>query len=1210
MRVLNPLFIAFSYILISSVELCAQSIGHNEVREFRYRPKGKDFEIVNGKEKFNRALYGTNSAFRVETGDVPEFGLFMPNMGGNLSLGILLKNKGKWLNKCEYIKSIYRAGCRIYEIKDPILGKGALLISVLALSEGEGLILKVEGRNLPVGARLLSVYGGASDKRFSRNGDLGVDDPTAFDLKKEGCTDNLFEINANGFKLKYAQASKGGPRFIDGIFSQDALLKLGSAEVTESPVDTWAKDVDVVKYPILLANMPINNLPKYILLKAQDSSVYNDSDLSVQFKKAEQRRQDIAGSLEIETPDPYINTLGNTIAIAADGIWDNKTGWQHGAIGWRMPLTGWRAAYIGDVLGWHDRARQHFDGFANAQIKHITPVYPHPNQDSALNLARAVKKWGTQMYSNGYITRNPNDTTKMHHYDMNLVFIDELLWHFNWTGDWDYIRKMWPVLKLHLDWEKRNFDPDGDGLYDAYACIWASDALQYSSGAVTHSSAYNYRANKIAAQIAKKIGEDATVYEREANRILNAINTKLWLKDTGHWAEYLDFGNNQQKHPSAAVWTIYHAIDSEIADIFQAYQALRYIDDNIPHIPITVNGNEIKKYSTISTSNWMPYAWSINNVAFAEVAHTSLAYWQAGRKDAGFDLFKAAVLDGMYLGKSPGNIGQISFCDAARRECYRDFGDPIGVYGRAVVEGLFGIRPDAMNQKLEIRPGFPDSWNYASFATNDIKYTFIRKSNKDVYTINNNLKNAKNVSLVIPAHRDCIKSLKVNNKEISWKLIEAIGYPSIEIELGTAPSFIVEIIWEGNIIPNVAFPKNVVSGENIKVLSNASINKVYDPQKIFTLSVKDMHSIEGAIHASTQSHSLFVQLKSGEMTWWAPIDLCVVDPFDVEYEAKGDSSVLKIKRNIDSYKDLRLFVGNQKRKKEYYLKSLSEDSIDVISIPRKDLVTGTNVIEIVSKGKTIFRTTVIDWEIPLSRVNSESIDVSANLNSRVENIFKQEYLSPRSPYTSLQIPKQGIGEWCHPNATADIDCSGLYRKIKGDILRSPQGIPFKIGGVDRQTNNIAFTSLWDNYPGNIAVKVNRKAKHAYFLLAGTTNHMQSHMANGIITVKYKDGSSDSLRLVNPDTWAPIEQDYFVDGAAFKLKQPKPYRLAFKSGVFSNTLGTLFNIKDKEVYGRIIPGGAGIVLDLPLNENKEIEMFSLETLTKEVIIGLMAITIIE
>ena len=105
---------------------------------------------------------------------------------------------------------------------------------------------------------------------------------------------------------------------------------------------------------------------------------------------------------------------------------------------------------------------------------------------------------------------------------MNLCYIDELLWHFNWTGDLEYARRMWPLLTLHLAWEKRNFDPDNDGLYDAYACIWASDALYYNSGAVTHSSAYNYRGNKLAALIAEKIGEDPTPYREEADKILKA----------------------------------------------------------------------------------------------------------------------------------------------------------------------------------------------------------------------------------------------------------------------------------------------------------------------------------------------------------------------------------------------------------------------------------------------------------------------------------------------------------------------------------------------------------------------------------------------------------------------------------------------------------------------------------------------------------------
>ena len=125
---------------------------------------------------------------------------------------------------------------------------------------------------------------------------------------------------------------------------------------------------------------------------------------------------------------------------------------------------------------------------------------------------------------------------------------------------------------------------------------------------------------------------------------------------------------------------------------------------------------EMTTYYTISPQAF-PYSWSINNVAFAEVGHTSLAYWQAGRHEEAYRLFKSNILDGMYLGSSPGNIGQVSFYDAARGECYRDFGDPVGVYSRVLIQGLYGILPDAMNDKLVIRPGFPSDWQFASIQT-------------------------------------------------------------------------------------------------------------------------------------------------------------------------------------------------------------------------------------------------------------------------------------------------------------------------------------------------------------------------------------------------------------------------------------------------------------------------------------------------------------
>jgi len=1196
-------------ILCSVLPVFAQKTNywHEKERELRYTPSGGDFIIVNGDRKFNKALYGTHTAFRVETSDVPEFGFFMPNMGGNLQIGVINGEKSIWLSKANYIKSIYRAGSRIYEIEDPVLGSGSIVITVLAMGNTEGMVMKVEAKNLLAQTELVTMYGGASNKRFSRNGDLGVDDPDSFSLKPEACENNFYDIDKNLFTLNYGKATRDGAKVVQGTYPENSELKKSSPLNAATPLNVCNSTAD--DKPVITSKTQVSGSGVYYYaIKPEDGNKLVYADLVKCFDESEQKRREIAGTVDIYTPDPYINTLGGVISTAADGIWDGKV-WQHGAIGWRMPLNGWRAAYVGDVLGWHDRARTHFDGYAASQIKDIPPIYPHPTQDKALNLTRAEKKWGTQMYSNGYICRNPYDTSKMHHYDMNLCYIDELLWHFNWTGDMDYVRKMWPTLKLHLAWEKRNFDPNDDGLYDAYACIWASDALQYNSGGVTHSTAYNYRSNRMAAEIAKKIGEDPKPYEDEANKILNAVNSNLWLADKGWWAEYRDFMGNKMVHPNAGVWTVYHAIDSELHDAFQAYQATRYVDEEIPHIPVLAKGLKDEGYKTISTTNWLPYSWSVNNVAFSEVAHTSLAYWQAGRYDEAFKLFKSSVLDGMYIGSTPGNIGQISFYDAARGECYRDFGDPVGMYSRTLIQGLFGIMPDAMNDRLEIRPGYPSSWKYAKISTPDVGFAFQRNANVDMYSIDNNFTKKLSLDLVINAVRDSISYIKVNSKNVSWTLIDdGINSPRIKFNCGYYPKYLVEIAWVGKELHQPTWTKSGVKGENWALTSDVKIIDVYDPQNVLTGIKNYGKSLSAKLSGEVGHRTCFVRLEQGQMKWWQAVDIEMVNPFDVIYNAESDKLQFTLKNNSEKPIEASLMI-NSENKTVRSLKLPAGARSPVIEVPAEYVRFGTNTLVVTEKGKELFATKLINWNLKNNKPVYETVLMDNVLNASVSQVFKNEYLSPRSPYTTLQTPKQGIGEWCHPNLTADIDDSGIRAASKNGVFQTPDGIPFRTPGA-AGANNIAFTTLWDNYPESVSVPLKGKASHAYLMMAGTTSHMQCHVPNGRVTVYYKDGTSASFDLVNPENWAPIEQDFYLDGEAYKSEQPRPYRIAFKTAVVSRDMEKDMGVKPSEVYGRSIDGGAGILVDLPLEKNKELKSIEVKTVANEVVVGLMGVTLLK
>lgn len=978
------------------------------VRQASYYPEGNAFVCVNGNYRYTRALYGSMAEWRVETSDRPIFATYKKNQTGNIRFRISYAGQVMWLDEVEYCKASYEAGRRDYLLKDRRWGKGELDISVLAFSDAEGAIW-----------------------RFAAHG---------FDNRK-------MKVEAILSKTAVPKPARSG--------DIGSFLKPGTFEAATS--ETAVLGTVSQSSPSSIFYFSING--------DNQLSAAPNSLMQPRFDAAEQWRNLLASSVCFHTPDAYINPIGGALVMAADGAWDGKV-WQHGAVGWRMPLPGWRAAYMGDFLGMPDRQRTHLDAYAKSQVTDVPVTEPHL-MDEKNNLTRGTYKWGTPMYSTGYICRNPEKNNQFHHYDMNLVYIDELLWHFQFDADTTYMRKMWPVIKSHLAWEKQAWDPDNDGLYDAYCCIWASDALQYNSGAVTHSSAYNYRANLLAARIAGIIGENPQPYQEEADRILKAMNERLWLKDAGHWAEYQDFMGLKRVHRDAALWSIYTPIDCGAGTPEQNYRATRYIDRHIPHIPYIYNKVE---YQTLSTSDWAPYEWSINNVAMAEVMHTVLAYYQAGRTEEAYQLLKANILDFMYLGSSPANFGQLSKMDVATGEGYRDFADVTGISSRALIQGLYGITPNALEGECILRPGFPAAWDSASVHTPYLDYAFKRVNGKDVFDVTQNFK--RPLKLVI---RQNLGGGKYKDTAFSTDKVQHIEMPTI-------------------------LPKE-------------------------ERDMKDEKDMVG-------KYPLAESIAEQAVDAWASI--------------KG--------------------VGN-----------------DFAEVNPKEC----------------------------RKVNMDKV-----FNANVSDIFKNQYLSPRSPYTTLCVPTQGIGDWCSTKKTANIDDTKFRSLIKDGVFWAhvDGDLPFR---SPKEGKNIVYTSLWDNYPDSISIMLKGKASHAYLLMAGSTNPMQYAIENAVIRVEYADGTRNELMLTPPVNWCPIEQDFLENATAFPQPELRPYRVGLASGKVSRHLfrdlhlEVIRNMADVPGFKKAVAevdGGAAILLDMPLDAKKKLKRLILRTLSNEVVIGLMGITL--
>lgn len=1123
----------------------------NLSRPLRYTPDNGDFVIVNGDEFFNRSIYGGPSPFRVDAGDRPEFTLYLPGRGGNLRLGLSTAKATRWLHRADKIVARYRPGSMIYEISDASFGPGTIHIVLLSPRVAEGLVARVEARGFTQPVELFAAFGGINGVRGGRDGDIGTErEPVRefFRLKPDFCLENVFTIEADTFIAK----AKAG--VIGGILPPGAKLHQAPAESWDDPAAILQPASATPERPVVVGRVMIKNAkPVFIALQnlasgknaaevleiyqkvaeaeapsssAANAAPWRRADLPALFASEEAERKAVAERVVVKTPDPFINAAVGALNIAADAVWDpRQSGFVHGGVAWRVRLLGWRVGYAGDTLGWHDRTRTHFDSYAARQdTSPIPQKFPPINADD--NLARHEDA----LHSNGDMTRS--------HYDMNMVGVDTFFRHLLWTGDLDYARRQWPVIERHLAWERRlfrrEFGPEKLPLYEAYACIWASDDLAYNGGGATHSTAYNLYHNRMAARIAKRLGLDASLYEREADLIARGMRQQLWLPDRGWFAEWKDLIGDQIVHPQAAAWTFYHTVDSEVPTPVQAWQMTRQVENELPRFDIAGPGVPEGNY-TIATTNWMPFTWSLNNVVFGESVHTALGLWQANRTETAFPLLKGAILDSMYLGICPGNVGMATWFDVNRRESQRDFADGVGIFARSVFEGLFGITPDLIDGEIKVRPGFPAAWNDASLHHPAFDFAFKREREVERFKLTSRLDKPVALRLQVSALRDTIASVKVNGRPATWRVMDdSVGTPRVEIVGPASASHDVQITWSGRPPAPAPAPAVVKHGDTFSATVGANIVQLEDPQGSLRDAKPSGESFSGVASGLVGHRTLFAQVSQGALRWWQP----------VTFEIRTAHETPRV----------------------------------------------------------VFTT---DWSKPVGAgARLDPVALTGTFNDRVSQIYRNDYLAPRSPFVSLAIPKHGFGSWCKPMQQFDVDDSGLRALAARNDNRIllPNGVPLATPG-DAAAPNIAFVSVWDRFPREISTPLTGKASKIYLLMAGSTMAMQSRKDNGEVIVTYTDGTTTRLGLENPTTWWPVDEDFFIDDMAFKRPGPLPVRIDLKTGNIRVLEENAFKGR-----GRVVPGGAGTVLDLSLDPSKELKSLTVRAIVNEVIIGLMSATL--
>jgi hypothetical protein len=233
-----------------------------------------------------------------------------------------------------------------------------------------------------------------------------------------------------------------------------------------------------------------------------------------------------------------------------------------------------------------------------------------------------------------------------------------------------------------------------------------------------------------------------------------------------------------------------------------------------------------------------------------------------------------------------------------------------------------------------------------------------------------------------------------------------------------------------------------------------------------------------------------------------------------------------------------------------------------------------------------------------ANANWSKIDISNSLNADVTEIYKQKYLSHRPNTVSARIGTDGYSAWTYPhwNVKAPaIELNNLPALVQNSTLLTPQQVPF---AWNTTKQNVAFTSIWDNYPDSLQFSVNQRGKGIWFLVVGSTNVMQCEIANAVIKLHYADGVTESLELVPPI-------NYWNLSTIFSNNQ------APGAGLRNDYTAEVDKFCLPEKLPEIVQLGKNcraMLLNLKMRENVILKTVTLETLSQEVVVGLMGISI--
>jgi len=589
--------------------------------------------------------------------------------------------------------------------------------------------------------------------------------------------------------------------------------------------------------------------------------------------------------IDVDTPDHPMDLTVVPNVIALDASW-HKDAFNHGAFAYHNPYLGWRNWYAPTAMHWNERVEKTIDMWTSyithgdpkdEKVVHDTnPVIPEGQKGysaSRSTIENAVGRLPAYFGPKGEPLYGP--------YNMQECALDMMLYYIEWSGNFDFAAKHFDDMCAMVDFETRVFDPDNDGLYQSMLNTWISDGHNYNGAGCTQATAYNYRANLVLSRIAEKIGRDGKRFADRAAKIKAAMEEKLWMPQEGVYAESLDTVGNRLLHPALELPTVYHPIDSFMVDHRKAYRTLRYTEKHLKSITTPGRGGRLSYSST-----WLPKQYSNCGLFPSENCHLALAYFQVGLKEQGKKLLDG-VTDCFFTGRNPGMAPHIQSNRCTSDLGDSDFTDTSSMYLRMVMEGLFGIRINAVEGYVHIQPGLPSEWQHASLTLQDIALHYHRRGNEETFNIHCDRTETKRFR--IPMRAADVELVLLDGEVVPYEIEAGVNNSFMIVKTDKVGKFQLRVIHGKNPIPTVSVADTVLAGNKLVFeVKGGKLTETYDVSE----TLEDICVVGNKVYARAKNaagdHTLFLRVSAGQYDAWlaADYDIAAEDVEETPLEDK------------------------------------------------------------------------------------------------------------------------------------------------------------------------------------------------------------------------------------------------------------------------------------------------------------------------------------